>query len=120
MEDYVDCVSNLINPGVVLPLFHAQSVERLPLLGYVESTLRRRPVWESWSPYEVAVFEGFVALWGKRFHLLSKRLPHKTIKDVVAFYYVWKKTKHYKEWKRTYYPDDGEIRFQSAKKAKKK
>lgn len=132
MEDYIDSVSSLMNPGIVLdPYYNDQTtgsrsgststgtMERLTLLGYMESPLRRPSVWERWSPYEVAVFEGFLGLWGKRFCTLAKRLPHKSTKDVVAFYYVWKKTQHYQRWKQTYRPDEDEIRFQAAKKHKK-
>jgi hypothetical protein len=32
----------------------------------------------------------------------------KTTKEVIEFYYDWKKTSHYKEWKKNYISDDRE------------
>jgi hypothetical protein len=29
----------------------------------------------------------------------------KTVKEVIEFYYEWKKTGHYKQWKKQYIPD---------------
>ena len=28
------------------------------------------------------------------------------MKQIIEFYYVWKKTGHYKQWKQQYIPDD--------------
>lgn len=33
----------------------------------------------------------------------------KSTKEVIEFYYDWKKTDHYAEWKKSYVPDDREI-----------
>jgi hypothetical protein len=32
----------------------------------------------------------------------------KTVQEVVEFYYDWKKTSHYKEWKKAFAPDERE------------
>lgn len=37
---------------------------------------------------------------------VAPQLDSKTVQEVIEFYYVWKKTSHYKEWKRTYTPDE--------------
>jgi len=52
------------------------------------------------------VFEGSMTLFGKDFWQASKLITTKSTKDVIEFYYCWKKTEHYKQWKREYVPDD--------------
>lgn len=42
---------------------------------------------------------------GKDFYAISKELEgRKTTKQIIDFYYLWKKTTHYKKWKKTYIP----------------
>ena len=96
--------------------------------------VRRPSVIEKWSPFEIAVFEGAIFLHGKCFHTLQKvcvaetrahssarlcfpralasthsRAPQfiktKTTKEVIEFYYIWKKTSHYDQWKEKFVPD---------------
>lgn len=46
---------------------------------------------------------------GKLFPQLSQLVGSKSVKDVIEFYYVWKKSKNYKQWKASYkqsYPDE--------------
>lgn len=33
------------------------------------------------------------------FHKVAKEVDGKTVPDVIEFYYMWKKTGHYKQWK---------------------
>jgi hypothetical protein len=81
---------------------------------------------EKWSPLEISLFEGAMMLYGKKFHVIQKivratvyvvrfdahmilpQVKTKTTAEVIEFYYVWKKTSHYKIWKRSYVPDDEE------------
>jgi hypothetical protein len=108
VEDYVDTVGNLMFPGLKLGLYSpSQSVERITALGYLTSRARRQTIWEDWSPREVALFEAGLMHYGKHFSKIKDYLPHKTTKDVVAFYYVWKKTSHYQQWKKQYVPEEG-------------
>lgn len=37
---------------------------------------------------------------------LAKQIKTKTVKDIIEFYYEWKKTSHYKQWKKSYTPDE--------------
>ncbi|KAI2494484.1 hypothetical protein MHU86_20052 [Fragilaria crotonensis] len=110
MEYYTEAVGHLMMPtnsgdGKVNPYW--DGLERITTLGYLTSPLRQRTVWEDWSPREVALFEAALMQYGKDFSRIAhKHLVNKQTKDVVAFYYIWKKTKHYKEWKRQYQPDD--------------
>ena len=109
MEYYTEAVGHLMMPpgcdGKVNPYW--DGLERITTLGYLTSPLRQRTVWEDWSPREVALFEAALMQYGKDFSRIAHRhLMNKQTKDVVAFYYIWKKTKHYKEWKRQYQPDD--------------
>jgi hypothetical protein len=106
MEDYMASIGRLMMPTIqVNPFYHG--LERVTALGYLTSPLRRTTIWEDWSPREVALFEAGLMQYGKDFsRIASKHLVHKQTKDVVAFYYVWKKTQHYQEWKRQYQPDD--------------
>jgi hypothetical protein len=109
MEYYTEAVGHLMMPpssdGKVNPYW--DGLERITTLGYLTSPLRQRTVWEDWSPRDVALFEAALMQYGKDFSKIAhKHLLNKQTKDVVAFYYIWKKTKHYKEWKRQYQPDD--------------
>ena len=36
----------------------------------------------------------------------QSQIKTKSTKEVIEFYYAWKKTNHYKQWKRTYTPDE--------------
>ena len=115
MEYYTETVGHLMMPPphhdttktTVNP--HSDGLERITSLGYLTSPLRPRTVWEDWSPRDIAIFEAALMHHGKNFSSIAQNyLVHsnKTTKDVVAFYYVWKKTRHYLEWKRHYQPDD--------------
>jgi hypothetical protein len=80
-------------------------LECVTALQYIKSPLRRRTVLEQWSPYEIAVFEASVALYGKQFAKIQREInTSKTVKDVINFYYIWKKTSHYDKWKKDYVP----------------
>ena len=46
-----------------------------------------------------------MAHYGKDFYAISKEFPPmatKSTQQIVDFYYLWKKTAHYKKWKKTY------------------
>ncbi len=47
-------------------------------------------------------FEGAICIHGKLFHKVAKAVETKTCSEVIEFYYVWKKTGHYKQWKTMY------------------
>ena len=66
------------------------------------SDLRRGSVIENWRPIEVARFEASLSVYGKQFHVASKIVKTKTTREVIEFYYVWKKTGNYKAWKKGY------------------
>lgn len=36
------------------------------------------------------------------------QVKSKTVQEVIEFYYDWKKTNHYKEWKKTFIPENRE------------
>ncbi len=40
-----------------------------------------------------------MALHGKHFHIISKFVKTKSTKEIIEFYYIWKKTCHYRRWK---------------------
>eukprot|EP00053_Salpingoeca_punica_P008236 m.74455 g.74455 ORF g.74455 m.74455 type:complete len:677 (+) comp14504_c0_seq1:150-2180(+) len=46
-----------------------------------------------WLPPEVAAFEQAFVLHGKRFHKISAMIPGKSTRNVIRFYYKWKKTR---------------------------
>ncbi|CAN0257073.1 unnamed protein product, partial [Phaeothamnion confervicola] len=74
-------------------------LERPAMLGIVLHELRRPSVMERWSPLEIAIFEGAVFKHGKLFHEIAKVVGTKSVQECIAFYYMWKKTSHYKQWK---------------------
>ncbi len=82
---------------------------KITTLGYILNPLRKPNVIEKWSPLEISVFEGSIALYGKHFNTIQKNVKTKTVKECIEFYYFWKKTSHYKQWKKTYVPDERDI-----------
>jgi len=81
-------------------------MQHLSALSYLKSPVRRPTVLETWSPYEIALFEAAIAEYGKEFYRIAKEIGGtKTTKDVIEFYYIWKKTSHYQQWKKEYVPD---------------
>lgn len=60
---------------------------------------------DTWSPLEINVFEGGIFTYGKEFSLISKLIGTKNVKEVVDYFYVWKKSKKYDEWKILYFQD---------------
>lgn len=54
----------------------------------------------------MSVFEGAITLLGKNFHEIQKLVRTKSTREVVEFYYVWKMTSHYKQWKASFEPLD--------------
>jgi hypothetical protein len=96
-EDYVNFVGDIMYPKTVFPApgYDASKgrfpFERISTLGFLLNPMRRPMVIEKWSPHEVAVFEASLTLFGKNFHQVAKFIKTKTTKDVIEFYYVWKK-----------------------------
>jgi len=107
-EDYMDLVGNMMYPATYLSQFGYDPVtgqhptERTTTLGLITSSMRKPTVIERWSPYEISIFESTIALYGKDFHTIQKALKTKNTKEIIEFYYIWKKTRHYKIWKRQY------------------
>ena len=58
------------------------------------------PYSESWSPKQIAIFESALCSYGKKFEIIEKFLTNsKSQREITHFYYIWKKTSHYKFWK---------------------
>lgn len=102
-EDYVNFVGDIMYPKTVYAAYGYDATkgrfpfERITTLGYLLNPMRRPIVVEKWSPFEVAVFEASMTLFGKNFHQVAKMVKTKTTKEVIEFYYFWKKTNHYKQ-----------------------
>lgn len=111
VEDYVNIVSDLMVPTVSFGRYGSAPekgefrVERPTLLGAMLSPVRRPLVIETWSPREIATFEGALALHGKCFHTVQRFVKTKTTKEIIEFYYIWKMSSHYTEWKQNFVPD---------------
>jgi hypothetical protein len=107
-EDYMELVGNMMYPGTQLrpygfdPERREYPLEGQSVLGYIKSPLRRPSVIERWSPYEISLFEGALLHHGKEFLVVSKIVGTKSTKEVIEFYYMWKKTTHYKKWKKQF------------------
>mmetsp|Transcript_37331 Transcript_37331/g.64769 ORF Transcript_37331/g.64769 Transcript_37331/m.64769 type:complete len:256 (+) Transcript_37331:42-809(+) len=106
-EDYMNLVSKLLYPQAPLEKYAKPETQELvinqvSLLGMLMSPVRKPTVIEKWSPFEVACFEAAIALFGKDFHRIQKWVRSKGTKELVEFYYVWKKTSRYPHWKRSY------------------
>ncbi|CAH8530730.1 unnamed protein product [Schistosoma turkestanicum] len=61
---------------------------------------------DSWSESDCTAFEKSFALYGKDFRQIREtRLRHKTISELIHFYYLWKKTARHDEFARIYRRD---------------
>jgi hypothetical protein len=112
-EDYIDLASNLmLYPTSQLgPYGYSNSssqqypLQSVSALGYLKGSFRRPTVIEQWSPYEIAVFEAALGKYGKDFLAVQKEIStSKSCRQVIDFYYIWKKTSHYERWKKSYEP----------------
>jgi len=115
-EDYISLASALVlppSPTTTSSHHHLNTfgysphlgqypIEQVTTLGYLTSPLRRPTVIEKWSPYEITTFEAALALHGKHFHQVQKWIKTKNTKEVIEFYYIWKKTSHYRRWKSSF------------------
>jgi|EP00979_Chaetoceros_neogracilis_P001156 hypothetical protein len=114
-EDYINLSAQIMLPGTHLAPFGYDAptgqypVESISALSILTSPMRRPTVVEKWSPYEIAVFEAALSLVGKHFHKVQKFVKTKNTKEVVEFYYVWKKTVHYKVWKKQYISPEDDV-----------
>jgi len=111
-EDYISLASSITLPPILklgpygyTPTIGQYPIEQVTALGYLTSELRRPTVIEKWNPYEISIFEAALAIHGKVFHTISKFVKTKNTKEVIEFYYVWKKTSHGKRWKNSYVPE---------------
>jgi hypothetical protein len=116
MEDYIEFSSSMM----LLPMSklgtHGYDASRqqypfdtISVLSYLKSPLRRPTVIEKWAPLEIATFEAAMCEYGKEFPKVQKEVATKSMQEVVEFYYVWKKTSHYKSWKKTYIPPHDDV-----------
>ena len=88
------------------PTKRSYPLQHMSVLAYLKSAVRRPTVVEQWSPYEISLFEAAIAEYGKEFHRIAREIgTRKTTKDVIDFYYIWKKTAHYQRWKKEYTPE---------------
>jgi hypothetical protein len=69
--------------------------------------LRNKFVFETWSPYEIGLFECCVCKFGKIFDLYGQVIKTKTKDEILGFYYYWKQSKYYKIWKSSRYKRKG-------------
>jgi hypothetical protein len=124
-EDYISLASSITLPPTYLgPFGYSPTTGQYPLeqvtaLGYLKSPLRRPTVIEKWSPYEIATFEAAITLHGKQFHVIQKWVKTKCTKEIVEFYYIWKKTSHYRRWKGQYEEEIEEDSSDEEEKGKK-
>ena len=65
--------------------------------------LRKSFTWETWSPYEIALFNCCICKFGTNFDLYLNIITTKTKEEVIDFYFAWKSSKYYKLWKNKKY-----------------
>jgi hypothetical protein len=76
------------------------TLQRQTTLGILKNPARPRQVLDEWAPKQVALFEAAICIYGKNFYAIQKVVETKTLKQVIEFYYLWKKSSHYTIWKR--------------------
>lgn len=68
---------------------------------------------DRWSPYEIALFESGICMTGKLFPQLAQLIGSKSVKEVIEFYYCWKKSKNYAHWKAAYKSGSSELEVET-------
>ena len=86
-------------PLSLLPQF---ALIRRTTLGRLTSPIREPSILDRWSPYEIALFESGICMYGKQFPTLASLVGSKNAKECIEFYYAWKKSKNYAQWKATW------------------
>uniref|UniRef100_A0AAV1UHI9 SANT domain-containing protein n=1 Tax=Peronospora matthiolae TaxID=2874970 RepID=A0AAV1UHI9_9STRA len=72
-------------------LYGLKSLSTFDALAVLVSPLRAHQILDDWTGIEIGLFEEAHECFGKDFHAIAKQLPKKSVKDTVAFYYIWKK-----------------------------
>ena len=72
---------------------------KLTSLDLLINPLRKTFPWETWSPYEIALFNCCICKFNTNFDLYLNIITTKTKEEVIDFYYTWKSSKYYKMWK---------------------
>ncbi|EQC38477.1 hypothetical protein SDRG_04185 [Saprolegnia diclina VS20] len=62
------------------------------VLRQLVSPLRPGHVLDDWTPSDIYLFEVGMRQFGKQFHLIQQLIPTKDTRQVIAFYYLWKKS----------------------------
>jgi hypothetical protein len=76
------------------------TLQRHTTIGVLNNPARKGHVLDHWTPYEIALFESAICIYGKDFHTIQKVVKTKSTKEIIGFYYLWKKSSHYSIWKR--------------------
>lgn len=85
------------------PYNQQTSTFRFSSLDLLVNPLRQKFIWETWSPYEIALFECCISKFNRNFDLYSRIIRTKTKDEIVNFYYYWKQSRYYKIWKNSKY-----------------
>jgi hypothetical protein len=106
-DNYLGLIASMNEPEVVdrsepceIKVTATLPLQQPNMLGMLTSSLKRVRVMDRWCPHEIALFEAALCVYGKQFHSVSAKVPSKSTKEVIEFYYIWKKGDHYRQWKK--------------------
>ena len=68
-------------------------------LDFLINPLRQKFPWETWSPYEIALFYCCICKFGTNFHFYENIITTKKREEIIDFYFSLKSSKYYKIWK---------------------
>jgi hypothetical protein len=68
-------------------------------LDFLINPLRQKFPWETWSPYEIALFYCCICKFGTNFQFYENIITTKTKEEIIDFYCSLKSSKYYKIWK---------------------
>ncbi|GFQ69225.1 REST corepressor 2 [Trichonephila clavata] len=60
-----------------------------------EDVKKHVPLPDIWSKQDKEMFEEGFKIYGKNFSMIHRRLPDKSMKRIIEYYYSWKRTKHF-------------------------
>lgn len=80
---------------MALRILAQASYDVIAALSNYKSIPKIAPVEDTWSDSEVLQFEAGILSYGKDFHKINSTLFSKSVKQMIQFYYVWKKSPRY-------------------------
>lgn len=79
--------------------FGLRALPTLELSTVLFSPLRSSSPIDTWTPFEIRAFELAIECYGKEFDQIARMIQTKSCREIVSFYYMWKRLPVYSQVK---------------------